>query len=416
MRGAGCCWARRQHGADGGRRQAAPVLGAVVVARDRRDRRGAGRAQRGQRAGGARRARRRAIQRDSPLARARGPRMEGSRRTLQRDRARARRAANALRPESFDPPSAMITAARRGARRPAGARRPTPPRRCRRVRDALIARTDLDGIALARRRIRRSCARRAARRCVRRPSSKMRCSPPSNPGSRGRSTGTPRERLRALFGGDLPGVVTFTPRDPAALVTAHLHRRRRACSAATRLRRARGWTPSAGTIRRPRALAEVLLRKEIAGDPVGAVADRAGAVDRRRSVDRHIVHRASGRHAGRTALGADRMRQPGSTPRSPSAGCSSMRGRRPFPRRTRHRDGAALQQRQHACAAGDSPGGQPGPAQPWTHDHARRGAERDAHARRACACSRPRRSARAASCRSRGSGQRPGNTGISFSL
>lgn len=33
---------------------------------------------------------------------------------------------------------------------------------------------------------------------------------------------TPRERLRALFGGDLPGLVTFTPRDPASLTTTAL--------------------------------------------------------------------------------------------------------------------------------------------------------------------------------------------------
>jgi hypothetical protein len=34
------------------------------------------------------------------------------------------------------------------------------------------------------------------------------------------SAGSPRDRLRALFGGDLPGVVTFTPTDPSALATA----------------------------------------------------------------------------------------------------------------------------------------------------------------------------------------------------
>ena len=30
---------------------------------------------------------------------------------------------------------------------------------------------------------------------------------------------TPREKLRTLFGGELPGLVAFTPRDPAALAT-----------------------------------------------------------------------------------------------------------------------------------------------------------------------------------------------------
>jgi hypothetical protein len=36
----------------------------------------------------------------------------------------------------------------------------------------------------------------------------------------GATTGTPRDRLRAIFGGDLPGVVAFTPRSPETLVTA----------------------------------------------------------------------------------------------------------------------------------------------------------------------------------------------------
>jgi hypothetical protein len=34
------------------------------------------------------------------------------------------------------------------------------------------------------------------------------------------ASGTPRDRLRALFGGDLSGVISFTPGDPAALMTA----------------------------------------------------------------------------------------------------------------------------------------------------------------------------------------------------
>lgn len=34
------------------------------------------------------------------------------------------------------------------------------------------------------------------------------------------ASGTPRDRLRALFGGELPGVVSFTPPDPTALTTA----------------------------------------------------------------------------------------------------------------------------------------------------------------------------------------------------
>jgi hypothetical protein len=81
------------------------------------------------------------------------------------------------------------------------------------------------------------------------------------------SGGTPRERLRALFGGDLPGVTTFTPRSPEMLVTAAtppaslLDGQAQAPSA---------WLDAAGrTHRNAAAFAEVVLRRDIAtgGEP-----------------------------------------------------------------------------------------------------------------------------------------------------
>lgn len=79
--------------------------------------------------------------------------------------------------------------------------------------------------------------------------------------------GTARERLRALFGGDLPGVTTFTPRNPEMLVTAAsppaslLDGQAQAPSA---------WLDAAGrTHRNVATFAEVLLRRDIAtgGEP-----------------------------------------------------------------------------------------------------------------------------------------------------
>ncbi len=81
------------------------------------------------------------------------------------------------------------------------------------------------------------------------------------------SSGTPGDRLRALFGGDLPGVVTFTPRDPATLSTAtdppppSLFGNEPAAPAA--------WLDAAGRTHAPVArLTEVFLRREAQGRPL----------------------------------------------------------------------------------------------------------------------------------------------------
>jgi hypothetical protein len=81
----------------------------------------------------------------------------------------------------------------------------------------------------------------------------------------GAMTGTPHERLRALFGGDLPGVVTFAPNDPDMLVAA-------TSPPPASLLGGDPLAPQAwldATARnhpKAAALAEILLRKEAAGD------------------------------------------------------------------------------------------------------------------------------------------------------
>ena len=123
-----------------------------------------------------------------------------------------------LRPESFDPPSAVIAA-------PAEAFGDLPERvavaanALSAVRDFLLARTNPSAGVL-----------RAARFGIRVPGVLLSSIPTIEQQDAlitaidarlaGAMTGPPRERLRALFGGDLPGVVTFIPRDPLALVTA----------------------------------------------------------------------------------------------------------------------------------------------------------------------------------------------------
>jgi hypothetical protein len=78
------------------------------------------------------------------------------------------------------------------------------------------------------------------------------------------ATGTARDRLRALFGGDLPGVVTFSPHDPSTLTTltspppASLLGNDPLAPAA--------WLDAVGRVHPGAAtLGEVLLRTEIAG-------------------------------------------------------------------------------------------------------------------------------------------------------
>ena len=94
----------------------------------------------------------------------------------------------------------------------------------------------------------------------------MHCLPRSRRDWLAPCSGTPRDRLRALFGGELPGVVTFTPRDPAmpgdgGRTDAGEPPRRR-CS----LRLTRGSMPPREPIRRSQSLAESWLRQGAAGD------------------------------------------------------------------------------------------------------------------------------------------------------
>ena len=83
------------------------------------------------------------------------------------------------------------------------------------------------------------------------------------------STGSPRDRLRALFGGDLPGVATFTPADPSALVTA-IEPPPASLLGPDRLAPTQWLDASARTRPETARLAELLLRLEISGRPAAA--------------------------------------------------------------------------------------------------------------------------------------------------
>jgi hypothetical protein len=168
-----------------------------------------------------------------------------------------------LGPDAFDPPSAMTTAAAEVAgdlpARVAGAQAELAS-----VRDALLARTDPIAATL-----------RAAAFGVRIPGARLGSAPSIEQQDSlthaiearlaAAASGTPRERLRALFGGDLPGVVPFTPRDPSTLATA----------AATPppslldgdLLAPRAWLDAIGRTRpNASALTDLLLRRDIAGE------------------------------------------------------------------------------------------------------------------------------------------------------
>ena len=168
-----------------------------------------------------------------------------------------------LRPDAFDSPSAMTTAtAEDFGDLPSRVAAATAELTA--VRDALLARTDRIGVTL-----------RAMMFGIRVPEAVLGSSPTVEQQDAlvnavetrlaGAAVGTPRERLRTLFGDDLPGLVAFTPRDPEALITA----------AATppaslldgNLNAPRAWLDAAGRTRpKAAALADVLLRREIAGD------------------------------------------------------------------------------------------------------------------------------------------------------
>jgi len=168
-----------------------------------------------------------------------------------------------LRPDAFDPPSAMTTAATEDAgdlpTRVAAAFAELTA-----VRDGLIARTDPIGVTL-----------RAAEFGVRVPGLVLGASPSLEQQDAlmntvetrlaGASTGTPRERLRALFGGDLPGVIAFTPRDPESLITASSTPPKSLLDGKPDAPRT--WLDASGRTRpKATALSDLLLRREIAGD------------------------------------------------------------------------------------------------------------------------------------------------------
>jgi hypothetical protein len=168
-----------------------------------------------------------------------------------------------LKPESFDPPSAMPRAsAEQLGDLPA------------RVTDALTALTDVRD-ALIQHRALNTIAMRAAAFGIRVPGLLLGASPTPEQESAllatvetrlaGAANGMPRDRLHVLFGGDLPGVVTFTPRDPASLATAVSPPPPSLLG--TDLLMSRVWLDASGRIRpRVAALAEVLLRREISGE------------------------------------------------------------------------------------------------------------------------------------------------------
>jgi hypothetical protein len=168
-----------------------------------------------------------------------------------------------LRADAFDPPSAMTTAmAEEFGDLPARVTAATAELTA--VRDALLARTDPIGITL-----------RAAAFGIRLPEAVVGSSPTVEQQDAlmnaletrlaSATVGTPRERLRALFGDDLPGLIAFTPRDPEALITA-------AATPPTslldgNLDAPRAWLDATGRTRpKAAAFAEMLLRREIAGD------------------------------------------------------------------------------------------------------------------------------------------------------
>ncbi|HKH71891.1 MAG TPA: hypothetical protein VKA59_11115 [Vicinamibacterales bacterium] len=168
-----------------------------------------------------------------------------------------------LRSDAFDPPSAMTTATAENLG-DLSARVAAAFAELSAVHDELIARTDPIGTTL-----------RAAGFGIHVPGVVLGSSASDEQQDAlmnvietrlaGASIGTPRERLRALFGGDLPGLVAFMPRDPEALVTA--------VAAPTNslldgnLDAPRTWLEATGRTRpKAAALADILLRREIAGD------------------------------------------------------------------------------------------------------------------------------------------------------
>jgi hypothetical protein len=167
-----------------------------------------------------------------------------------------------LRPDSFDPPSGLTSTADENFGDLA-ARVADAVTEMTAVRDALVARID-PAAAIP----------RAAAFGVRVPGVLLGVTPTIEQQDAllaaiesrlvASTTGTPRDRLRALFGGDLPGVVAFMPRDPAMLVTAASPP---PPSLLADSLEPGAWLDAAGRSH-PKAalLAAVLLRREITGD------------------------------------------------------------------------------------------------------------------------------------------------------
>jgi hypothetical protein len=177
--------------------------------------------------------------------------------------ARVLTSGEALRPESFDPPSGLVAAGPETVG-DLPQRVTDATAALNAVRAALVAHTDPAGTV-----------RRAAAFGIRVPGTLLGAAPSIEQQEAllaavdvrltGAISGTPREQLRALFAGDLPGVVAFTPRDPATLVTAS------SPPPASLLDNdalaPRAWLDAvARTHAKAAPLAEVLLRKESAGE------------------------------------------------------------------------------------------------------------------------------------------------------
>jgi len=185
--------------------------------------------------------------------------------------ARVITAAEPLRPESFEPPTAMIAAQATEDFGDLPARVATAASTLIAVRDDLLARTDVAAAVV-----------NAALFDIRVPGVLIGAVPTTAQQDAllaavearlaGAAIGTPRDRLRALFGGDLPGVVGFSARDPDSLTTA-------GSPAPSSLLRGDALAPmawldaSARTHARVAALAEVLLRNDVRGEaPSGSIA------------------------------------------------------------------------------------------------------------------------------------------------
>ena len=172
-----------------------------------------------------------------------------------------------LRADAFEPPSALGTAAEEEFG-DLPARASDAITALSGVRDALVARTDLQMATL-----------RTAGFGIRVPGAPLGAPPTSEQidallaaiESRltAASSGSPRDRLRALFGGDLPGIVTFAPRDPSALATAS-DPPPASLFGADRLAPAHWLDAVARTHANTARLAEVLLRLDLGERPAPA--------------------------------------------------------------------------------------------------------------------------------------------------